>query len=139
MEWPGGQSFFSVQLHLMLLGYRVARDFDQGQFPIKVSVYGRLRPLVGKAVVEPQAGEDAKVSTILTKFFNYHPKTRSEALERTWQSSEKSDSLWLDVHPVYVLRKGWRILLNGRDVEYDGGFDKILEPGNKIAIFPPGR
>ncbi len=135
----GWTKYFSVQLHLMLLGYQVARDFDHGHDSIMVSLFGRLRPLVGRAEVEIRAEKDADVESILTKFFDYYPKARVEALDRTWASSEKPDSLWVDVHPLYALRKGWRILLNGRDVEYEGGFGQVIQPGNKIAIFPPGR
>ena len=45
----------------------------------------------------------------------------------------------VDVFPVYVLQQGWRILLNGRNVEYEGGFGLAVEEGDTIAVFPPGR
>ncbi len=135
----GWTKYLSVQLHLMLMGYQAAQNFDRGVYPVDISLFGRLRPLVGLAEILTQADPGASVSTILHKFFNYYPETRQEALDREWRSVEKQDSRWIDVHPAFVLRPGWRILLNGRDVEYIGGFDHPVEAHNKIAIFPPGR
>jgi len=123
----------------MLMGYQAAQNFDRGVYPVDISLFGRLRPLVGHAELQTQAEPGANVSTILHKFFDYYPETRTEALDKEWRSAEKQDSRWVDVHPAFVLRPGWRILLNGRDVEYMGGFDQPVEAHNKIAIFPPGR
>ena len=109
----GWTKYLSVQLHLMLMGYQAAQTFDRGVYPVDISLFGRLRPLVGRAEILTQAEPGANVSTILHKFFNYYPETRQEALVREWRSAEKPDSRWVDVHPAFVLRPGWRILLMG--------------------------
>ena len=69
------------------------------------------------------------------------PQTRSEALDRTWREvpPHRADSLWPEVVPVYVPKNAWRVLLNGRDLRYDGGFDVPVHAGDEMAIFPPGR
>ena len=54
-------------------------------------------------------------------------------------SDEKSDSLWLETVPAYVPRSGWRVLLNGLGLNYNGGFVVPIHAQDKIAIFPPGR
>ncbi len=131
--------YFAVQLNQMLLGYRVAREAEQGAVRVPVTVYGRLRPLVGRATLELHVDEGQTVRQLLSKFFNYYPQTRVEALDRRWQAEEKRDSLWLEPKPVYVPRYGWRVLRNGRDVEYEGGFGIPLQLGDTVAIFPPGR
>ena len=76
---------------------------------------------------------------VLRKFFNYYPPIRNDALKRVWQAEEDRESLWIEVLPVYALKMGWRILLNGRSVEYGGGLDQRLKAGDVVSIFPPGR
>ncbi|MDW8326067.1 MAG: protoglobin domain-containing protein [Anaerolineales bacterium] len=131
--------YLSVQLNQMLLGYRAAQEAEQGAVRVPVEVFGRLRPLVGRAKVNLHVDEGQTVRQLLNKFFNYYPQTRVEALDRRWQAEEKRDSLWLEPKPVYTPRYGWRVLRNGRDVEYEGGFSAPLHPGDTVAIFPPGR
>ncbi len=87
----GWAKYLSVQLHLMLLGYQVARDFDQGKYAVKISLYGRMRPLVGQMEIHPKVNEGENIGTLLTKFFNYFPKARREAMERRWRSTEKPE------------------------------------------------
>ena len=131
--------YLSVQLNQMLLGYRVAKELEKGAVAIECGVFGRLRPLVGAAQVEIHTEDGSKVADVLRKFFNYFPQTRAEALDRVWHSAEKSDSLWLETVPAYVPRSGWRVLLNGLDLNYNGGFVVPIHAQDKIAIFPPGR
>lgn len=131
--------YLSVQLNQMHLGYRIGRDMERGPLRVPITVFGRLRPLVGHERAEVRASAGANVADILRKFFNYYPQVRAEALDRVWRSEEKTDSLWIDVEPSYVPRDGWRVLLNGRDVRYGGGFDAPIQEGDEIALFPPGR
>ncbi|HLB47837.1 MAG: protoglobin domain-containing protein [Chloroflexota bacterium] len=131
--------YLAAQLNQMLLGYRVARDLSRGSRPVRCSVFGRLRPLVGAREIEVRAEDGASVTEILRKFFNNFPQARAEALDRVWHSHEKADALWTEVAPVYVPRSGWRVLLNGRDLNYAGGFGLPVHEGDEVALFPPGR
>lgn len=131
--------YLSAQLNQMMLGYRVARDQSRGALPVRCAVFGRLRPLVGVPQVEVRAESGAKVVDVLRKFFNSYPQLRPEVFDRVWHSHEKTDSLWMEVSPAYVPRSGWRILLNGRDLIYTGGFDVEVKEGDEVSLFPPGR
>ncbi len=131
--------YLSAQLDIMLLGYRVARDLDRGDTPVRCGMFGRLRPLVQAKSVVVRAESRESVGGVLRKLFNYYPALRVEALDRVWYAREAGDALWEHEVPAYVPRRGWRVLLNGRDLAYDGGFDVPLTPGDELAVFPPGR
>ena len=131
--------YLAAQLHQMLFGYRVALDLRDGPVAIPCSVFGRLRPLVGQPTVEIHAERGANVAAVLSKFFNYYPQARAEALDRVWRSTEKDSDLWVEVTPAYTPREGWRVLLNGRDVKYAQGFEAPVQDGDTISLFPPGR
>lgn len=131
--------YLSVQQNQMQLGYQAARDLAHGPTPVRCTFYGRLRPLLGVQVLLVQAEPGANAGVVLGKLFNYYPQLRSEALDRIWESEERTDAAWVEVTPVYAPRAGWRTLLNGRDLRYDGGFAAPVQPGDVIAIFPPGR
>ena len=73
---------------------------------------------------------EASVGDVLHKFFDYYPQVRPEALDRVWDTENPQASLWQEVVPVYVPRPGWRVLLNGRDVAYGGGFDAPVGAGD---------
>ncbi len=131
--------YLAVQLNQMLFGYQVARDLQKGALPIRCTVFGRLRPLIGAQDVQIHVESEASVGDVLRKFFNYYPQVRPEALDRVWDSQEKDDALWVEVAPAYVPRHGWRVLLNGRDLSYDSGFVAPVHAADEIAVFPPGR
>ncbi len=135
----GWNKYLSVQLNQMLFGYQIAREFINGDFEVRFSLYGRLRTLVGAQELTIPARPGSTVADLLRKFFNYYPQVRPEALERLWQSEEKEEALWVEVKPVYVPRRGWRILLNGRDLAYERGFAAPVHKQDEIALFPPGR
>ncbi|MFO3796857.1 MAG: protoglobin domain-containing protein [Anaerolineales bacterium] len=132
--------YLSVQLDMMLLGYQVAKEVEQGDFPVHVQVFGRLRPLIGRDDFQVYVGRSNTVAEALRKFFNYFPQARQEALQPIWRSQEKKDSLWVEVYPSYIPRPAWRVLLNGRDLAYAGGFHQnTLKESDVLALFPPGR
>jgi molybdopterin converting factor small subunit len=135
----GWTKYLSVQLNQMLQGYRIAQEMTMGELPIRFSLYGRLRPIVGQAEIMVNAPKGATVADLLRKFFNYYPQARSEALERTWQTEENGDSLWVEITPTYHPRPGWRVLLNGRDLNYEEGFVAPVKEKDEISVFPPGR
>ena len=129
----------SAHLNQMLLGYRIGLEVQAGPLVVRCRVFGRLRPLVGGAEAEVHAAAGAPVAEVLRKFFNAYPQTRAEALERVWRSEEVANSLWLKTRPAYVPRYGWRVLHNGSDLQYAGGFYDPVQSGDDVAIFPPGR
>ena len=131
--------YLILQLNQMLLGYHIARDLEEGAFSIRCSVYSRLRALLGTQEIRVGVQRGSIVAEVLRKFFGYYPQARPEALERLWRSEERSDTLWVEVTPIYVPRPGWRVLLNGRDLTYAGGFGIPIQEQDEIAIFPPGR
>ncbi len=135
----GWSKYLTVQLNQMLMGYQIAREFEQGDLALRILVYGRLRPILGGKEFIVHVHRESCVSVLLQKFFNYYPQTRSEALERVWSSKERSDSLWMEILPTYIPLPGWRVLLNGRDLYYEGGFETPVKINDEISIFPPGR
>jgi molybdopterin converting factor small subunit len=135
----GWNKYLSVQLQLMQHGYDMARQYDDGDFAIPVTLFGRIRPLVGQQQIEITVRQGSTVADLLRKFFNYYPHIRAEALDPVWHSHEKPDSAWVEVFPAYVPKGGWRVLLNGRDQTYNGGFTVPIHENDTINIFPPGR
>ncbi|MBL8056289.1 MAG: MoaD/ThiS family protein [Anaerolineales bacterium] len=129
----------AAHLNQMLLGYRIGRDLTAGPLVVRCRVFGRLRPLVGAAEARIHAAPGAPVAEVLRKFFNSFPQTRAEALDRVWRSEEAADSLWVKTTSAYVARYGWRVLHNGRDLEYSGSLADPVQAGDDVAIFPPGR
>ncbi len=132
--------YLSVQLDMMLMGYHVARESEHGDFSVQVKVFGRLRPIIGGEGIALRVDRGSTVAEALRKFFNYFPQARREALQPIWRSEEKKNSLWVEVYPAYVPRPAWRVLLNGRDLAYAGGFYRNqLQQDDVLALFPPGR
>ncbi len=131
--------YLAVQLNQMLLGYRVARDLTAGPWTVRCRVFGRLRPLVGRVDTEVSAAPGATVAEILRKFLNYYPQVRAEALDRVWHSEEEAGSLWQKTTAAFVPRYGWRVLHNGTDLAYAGGLTGLVQAGDEVALFPPGR
>jgi len=135
----GWNKYLAVQLNQMYLGYQVAQELDRGDFPVRITLFGRLRPLLGIREMEIHAEDGATAAAVLRKFFSYYPQARPVALDHVWHSEEKSDALWMAVNTAYVPRPGWRVLLNGRDLNYAGGFGNRIHESDEIALFPPGR
>jgi molybdopterin converting factor small subunit len=131
--------YLTLQLHLMLLGYGVARDLRTGTRGARIRLYGRVRHLVGCAEILANATPAARLAEVLSKLFNYSPVLRDEALERIWEARTPDGSLWQEVLPAYAVRRGWRILLNGRDVGHEQGSCMRVSDCDTIALFPPGR
>ncbi len=135
----GWNKYLSVQLNQMELGYKVARELDEGTFRVPVIVYGLLRPKMPQRETRVAVHADATVHEVMRKFFNYHPVARREALEVVWEGHEKPDSLWMEVVPTYRLKHGWRLLVNGREMEYLQGVQTPVRADDRLELFPPGR
>ena len=130
--------YLSVQLHLLLLGDRAARELEQGPRVVRCAVYAHLRPLIGTSVVPVRVGQPATVGDVLRKLLMCYPLLRDELLEREWESRTPENSLWEEEIPVYVLRRGWNVLLNGRDVQHEAGAATPVADADEVEIFPPG-
>lgn len=135
----GWNKYLMAQLHMMQLGYEVALDLRNGRYPISVTLYGRLRRIANCQEITIWVNDHAKTGDLLVKFFNYIPQSRSDALEQIWCAHDDENTLWLETYPVYQPKGGWRVLHNGRDLRYYGGFQAPLHRQDTIAIFPPGR
>ncbi len=138
----GWNKYLSLHLHSMLQGYKSARELDQGVFPVQVEFFARLRTLAGQKSLTLQLSPGERLEHGLRKLFNYLPHLRPEVFDTSWVEGERLDATgtpWLEVHPAYRVKNGWRLLLNGKDVAYYGGLDNLLQPGDHLDLFPPGR
>ncbi len=137
----GWNKYLSLQLQLMQDGYVAARAIEEGDYPIEVAVFGRLRPLLDVEKLAIWVPNLAPAGLLLRKFFNYYPEARAEVLETEWAArSPNGDATWLaDYEYVYMPRRGWNVMLNGKNLRFYGGLDAPLEEGDHVAIFPPGR
>ncbi|KPL84301.1 hypothetical protein SE15_03990 [Thermanaerothrix daxensis] len=138
----GWNKVFILHLQMMLQGYRSALALEEGETKVRVTVYGRLRSLIGRDSLEIGIYPGQSVLEVLRKFFNYYPQARSEILESLWESQHHDDARgnpWMEVERVYRPRAGWRILRNGRDIAYLAEDQWRLEGADQLAIFPPGR
>jgi molybdopterin converting factor small subunit len=135
----GWNKYLMIQLDLMLLGYRIARAWDDGTQSVRVTFFGRLRDLTRTDALTAHTHSDATVAEVLRKVLNYFPALRSEVMETHWQEADQPNSLWTHVEPVYTPRLGWRLLQNGKDLRYYGGFAAPIHAEDELALFPPGR
>lgn len=138
----GWNKLLSLHLHLMLLGYQTARAWDEGDFPVELSFYGRVRNYTKRQKMSIQLPEESRMETLLLRFFNYFPHMRSDVFDIEWLDKDRLDEQgrpWLVMEKLYQARKGWRVLLNGRNISFENGPKQMIKPGDKVSIFPPGR
>jgi molybdopterin converting factor small subunit len=138
----GWNKLLTMHLHLMSAGYRAARAVDEGDFEVPIAFYGRLRHLAGRDAMVLHLAEGSRTRQLLYKFFNYLPEARGEALVEGWEDAYRTDDSgtpWLTTHKVYRPRRDWNMRLNGRNLEYNGGLEQPVGPGDELSIFPPGR
>jgi molybdopterin converting factor small subunit len=132
----------SLHLHLMLLGYQTARAWDEGDFPVELSFFGRVRDYTRCPKMTMHLPEESRMERLLVRFFNYFPQMRADVFDIEWLGKDRLDEQgrpWLVMEKSYRARKGWRVLLNGRNISFENGPDQIVKPGDKVSIFPPGR
>ncbi|NJO00223.1 MAG: hypothetical protein HC875_41950 [Anaerolineales bacterium] len=138
----GWNKLLSLHLHMMLLGYRSALPLDSGDFRVKVSIFGKMRTLMGGPELSLTLSGGGTMALALRKLFNYFPQARAEIFDLHWLGGERDDATgtpWFTVEKAYRVKPMWRVLLNGRDLSYVGGPDIVVSPGDEISIFPPGR
>ncbi len=138
----GWNKLLTLHLNSMLQGYASAQAVERGDFALPVTLFGRMRALLGRESFSLRANSGESVLDALRKFFDYFPQARGEALETGWQGGERVDEQgrpWMTVTPVYRPRFGWRVLLNGRQIDYLPHDEWQLKPGDELQVFPPGR
>jgi hypothetical protein len=138
----GWNKVLTLHLHLMLQGYHVARSWDEGDFPVDIALFGKMRALAHRQQLTMQLAEGSEIRSVLRKFFDYFPQTRPAVFDVDWQEGERVDESgrpWLTVERRYRVRPGWRVLLDGRDIAYAAGLEQPVGPGQQVDIFPPGR
>ena len=138
----GWNKVLTLHLHMMLQGYQVARAWDDGDFPVEIALFGKMRTLARRRKVEMHLQEGSQVQTVLRKFFDYYPRARPAVFDLDWREGERVDESgrpWLTVERRYRVRPGWRVLVDGRDIAYERGLEQPVLPGQSIDIFPPGR
>lgn len=138
----GWNKVLTLHLHMMLLGYDSARSLSEGSLQVPVSFYGRLRAVTNQTEIMVGVEPGAPVTNLLRKIFNFFPKARGEALDIIWIPGEHLDAVgnpWMTVNKTYQPKRGWRVLLNGRDISYLNESERNLHAGDSLQIFPPGR
>ena len=138
----GWNKTLSMHLHLMLHGYNVAARFDDGEFPLNVTFFGRMRTITGAHELTMHLTQGDRVHHALRKLFDYFPAARSDVLTVEWQEGERLDANgtpWFAPTATYRIKPNWRVLLNGKDVSYVGGPQTSVSAGDELHLFPPGR
>lgn len=138
----GWNKILSLHLHMMLLGYQAARAWDNGDFNVELAFFGRARNYTGRERMTMRLSEGSQVDAVLTRFFNYFPQMRADVFDIEWLNKERLDergATWRVTEKSYRANKGWRMLVNGRNINYTVGLNQPIHPGDTISIFPPGR
>lgn len=87
---------------------------------MKVKIFATLRLLVGASELDVDGGPGDTVGQVLHRLVERYPQLRDEIFS---QDGELLDR----VH----------VFLNGRDVRYLGGLQRVIQEGEEIRIFPP--
>ncbi len=138
----GWNKVLTLHLHLMLHGYQMARAWDTGEQTINIVLFGKLRSQLGQQSRPMRVAVNSTMQQVLVKFFDYYPQLRPDVFDLDWQQRERLDETgkpWLMALPSYRIRRGWRILKNGRDIAYLNNLATPASPGDTISLFPPGR
>jgi len=138
----GWNKMLSMHLHMMIHGYYIARALDHGDFPVNISLFGKMRNLTGHKTFQVHLPIGASIETLLQKFFNYFPHARQDVFDINWLGGERLDTTgtpWFTTERIYRVKPMWRVLLNGRNVDYIGGLSISVSPNDHVSIFPPGR
>ena len=135
----GWNKYLMMQLNQMHTGYMAARALDAGSFAVPIRAYARVRNVLPHPTMTVQVYKENTVGDLLRKLLGVAPALRDMMLEQSWQTEDVEHDEWPRVEPVYTLRDGWRVLLNGHDIRYHGGFNQSLSAGDQVDIFPPGR
>jgi molybdopterin synthase sulfur carrier subunit len=87
---------------------------------MQVRLFATLRPIVGGAVVDLEAGPGDSVRALLDELITRWPPMKKELFDG-------EGKLHNNIH----------VFINGRDVRYLGGLDMAIPEDASIRIFPP--
>ncbi|MBI5670297.1 MAG: hypothetical protein HZC41_20065 [Chloroflexi bacterium] len=135
----GWNKYLLAQLNQMHLGYATAADLDRGSHPIVIRAYAMVRHEWGQPGLTARFSPGDQVVDVLRKLLDYAPRLREIMFDVGWESEDSDRDLWLRVKPVYLLRPGWRVQLNGKNLTFHGGFRQPLREGDTLDLFSPGR
>mgnify|MGYP001274405219 CR=1 FL=1 len=138
----GWGKVLSVHLQLMLLGYHSAIAMMDGDLTIPVRLFSKIRAVLNRPDLIINVPSGSNITLLLTRFFDYFPQIREMALDVEWVSHETNDTIgnpWTHVTSQYLPKPGWRILINGLDINYLPPEKRVLNSGDSVDIFPPGR
>jgi molybdopterin converting factor small subunit len=138
----GWNKILSLHLHMLLLGYQTAKAWDSGDFAVELAFFGRARRYTGRETMTMRLSEGSQMDAALTRFFNYFPQMRADVFDIEWLNSERLDERgnpWRVTEKLYRASKGWRMLVNGRDINFTNGLAQEIQPGDTVSFFPPGR
>lgn len=138
----GWGKVLGMHLQMMLSGYQSATAIMDGTLEIRVRLFSKIRALLKRSEINIHLPPDSSITDLLTRFFNYYPQLRTVALQVEWVSHEIDDTLgnpWTHVKANYLPKPGWRVLINGFDINYLPQSKGKLQAGDIVDIFPPGR
>lgn len=87
---------------------------------MEVRVFATLRPIVGGASVQLDAGPGDSVRSMLEELVRRWPDMERELFDKDGQ-----------------LHNNIHVFINGRDVRYLGGLDMEIPADAQVRIFPP--
>ncbi len=137
----GWNKVLTAHLHLMQMGFNSTVALDQGDYPVRLTLFGKMRTLAGLHELDIHLTHGAQMHDALCKFFNYAPNTRVEVFDVEWQSGEVVDHTgtpWFRALKRYRVKPTWRVLLNGKDVSFLEGEATAIRAGDAIHLFPTG-
>lgn len=135
----GWNKYLLAQLNQMHYGYDIGKALHEGAHELKVRAYAMVRHRWGREQISLRFHSGESVARMLARLLSYAPELRDILFEPCWESEEREDELWVHVERHYVLRQGWRVQLNGKNLTFHGGFEQPLQPGDEITLFSPGR
>ena len=128
-----------LPLNQMNTGYEIACELDRGVHTVEVKAYAMARIGWGQESLTVHYTPGETVVDVLRKTLNYTPHLREVLFEKTWEAQDREQDLWMTLSPIFVLRPGWRVQHNGKNLQFHGGFQTILEPGDRLELVSPGR
>jgi molybdopterin converting factor small subunit len=135
----GWNKYLMIQLNQMSAGYESALALDAGDLSLTVTVYGTLRQAWGRTAIDVHYRDGEPVASLLARLLSYAPVLRGAMFRQGWEEANSHVDHWTRVAPSYDLKDGVRVLLNGKDLRYSGGFGQPLTAGDTLDLFPPGR
>lgn len=131
--------YLLIQLNQMHTGYEAGMQLGDGEHEIELKAYAMVRHKWGRDQLTVHFRSGDTVEHILSKVLNFAPELRAIMFEPQWDEVEHERDLWMRVERNYALIPGWRVQLNGKNLNFHGGFDQTVHPGDNITLFSPGR